>query len=638
MIRYYLLLTLLSLCLGFSCPSIVNAAFVTNSTGGNPYSIARSIYKKDIKRAFALIEDEIRLAKKAKEYFKLAEGHTLLARFNEFINEVESAEANLEEALRNLKLEKPCKDCHREIHAEISLVKAYINIRSQNNEAAADLFKKAQSSDKILIKYPAMEGQADAVLALGNSNEARKLYETLILKYQDSYDYETQSRLASKKATLLANSGNIDEAVDTYADAFASKSNSAANGNSDKYMKEANKAIISNSRKNDLDVVEVSKKTIGSLESKKLPETKILKEKINLTELLIEEKKFSEAEKMIEDLLVSKHLDETDMNKVYDLKSKVSANKKDYKEAYEDLNRKKASPTFKKKEDIYKNIDIVRNQSKFEIELKDIDLKEKDTQINKIKGFFLFAIIGGLMLLTLAALIFSFTLWRNIKAKNKANQKLELKSLRTQMNPHFIFNSMNSINNFISKNDERAANKFIADFSKLIRKIMDFSQKEFISIEEEIELLDIYLRLEQSRFRDKFEYSFEKDPSLKDIQIDIPPMLIQPFLENAIWHGLRYKEEKGFLQLKINKSSKGICVEIRDNGIGRKKSLDLKTKNQKQYKSTGMTNIKKRIDLINELYKLDYKYSVTDAEPNKSGDIGTIVKLHLEGTAKIAKV
>ena len=210
-----------------------------------------------------------------------------------------------------------------------------------------------------------------------------------------------------------------------------------------------------------------------------------------------------------------------------------------------------------------------------------------------------YSLIFGIIIL----LITSYLVYRSNKAKNKANQLLILKSLRAQMNPHFIFNALNSVNSFISKNDERAANRYLADFSKLMRDVMENSQEDFISLAKEIDILSVYLKLENHRFKDKFDYSFEVDESINTEEFFIPPMLIQPYMENAVWHGLRYKKEKGFLEVKIYKTNGAITVTVKDDGIGRKKSQELKTENQKNLKSTGLKNIDSRLKIISDIYK-----------------------------------
>jgi LytS/YehU family sensor histidine kinase len=189
------------------------------------------------------------------------------------------------------------------------------------------------------------------------------------------------------------------------------------------------------------------------------------------------------------------------------------------------------------------------------------------------------------------------------------------------MNPHFIYNALNSVNNYISKNDEKSANKYLSDFSKLMRSVMENSKHDFVTLQSEIEIITLYLKLEQSRFSDKFDYSFNISQIIETENYFVPPMLIQPFIENAIWHGLRYRNDKGFLNITIDKENHSLRVIIEDNGIGRKKSEELKTRNQKEHVSTGLRNIENRIKIINALYQ--DKMGITVEDLDKSSETGT---------------
>ena len=187
------------------------------------------------------------------------------------------------------------------------------------------------------------------------------------------------------------------------------------------------------------------------------------------------------------------------------------------------------------------------------------------------------------------------------------------------MNPHFIFNALNSVNSFISMNDTRQANKYLSDFSRLMRIVLENSQSDFVPLTEEVDTLELYLKLEHFRFQDKFDYDFYTDETLLNEEYAMPPMLIQPFIENAIWHGIRYKEGKGKLVVKLLAENDGLKMVIEDNGIGRKQSKALKTENQSQQKSTGMKNTKDRINLINDTYNSKIRLNIADLEGEITG-------------------
>jgi len=224
-------------------------------------------------------------------------------------------------------------------------------------------------------------------------------------------------------------------------------------------------------------------------------------------------------------------------------------------------------------------VDLIDNE--FALYKKDLDILLEREQVAKAKYQQQKIINYGLLILIVGLIIGAYFIYRNVQEKRKANQMLALKSLRSQMNPHFIFNALNSVNSFISKNDERSANKFLTNFSRLMRMVLDSSNEDLINLEQEIRIIELYLKLEQFRFRDKFDYDLNISEEIDKDNFMIPPMLIQPFIENAVWHGLRYKETYGRLHVQLNKKVEEIEVIIEDNGIGRKRSAELKTQNQK---------------------------------------------------------
>ncbi len=245
---------------------------------------------------------------------------------------------------------------------------------------------------------------------------------------------------------------------------------------------------------------------------------------------------------------------------------------------------------------------------------------------NKRQQLIIYSLIGGLFLLVVLA----YLMYKYIKQQKLANNLLALKSLRSQMNPHFIFNALNSVNSFIATNDERTANKYLSDFSKLMRAVLENSEEDFIPLQKEIQLIELYTKLEHFRFKDKFDYKISVEETIDIEAYKIPPMLLQPYIENAVWHGLRYKEDKGILDIKICKKQKDqIEITIADNGIGRKKSKALKTENQKKHNSKGLGNIKKRVTILNEMYKDKVDISIEDNQTNIE-DIGTKVTVTLK--------
>lgn len=253
------------------------------------------------------------------------------------------------------------------------------------------------------------------------------------------------------------------------------------------------------------------------------------------------------------------------------------------------------------------------NQSKYSLAVTEQQLYE---ETSKRQEWIIYSLVFGILLMALTAFLY----YRSSKQQKLANNLLALKSLRTQMNPHFIFNALNSVNNYIAKSDERSANRFLSEFSVLMRSVLENSEEDFIPLAKELELLELYVKLEHSRFADKFDYEIEVDSNIDIEAFWIPPMLLQPYIENAIWHGLRYKEEKGFLKIAVRPIMEGMLeIVIEDNGIGRKKSAELKTTNQRKQKSKGMGNIQKRIQILNDMYKNRVEVSITDLNDDRTG-------------------
>jgi tetratricopeptide (TPR) repeat protein len=273
-----------------------------------------------------------------------------------------------------------------------------------------------------------------------------------------------------------------------------------------------------------------------------------------------------------------------------------------------------------------------------QLQVERAELLKKQKEIEELSGQIMVAqqqeqttlqrqqlVIYALLAMLVIIIVTSFFIYRNAQASKRANQLLALKSLRSQMNPHFIFNALNSVNQFISQNDERTANKFLSEFSRLMRLVLENSQEDFIPLQKEEEIIALYVKLEHYRFRDKFDYSIRVDDDLNKESIEIPPMLIQPYIENAVWHGLRYKETKGKLDVHIGRDPNGLKVEITDDGIGRRRSAELKTDNQKKHNSTGLKNISERLHILNAVYKTDYRVRLEDLP----GDGGTRVIISL---------
>jgi LytS/YehU family sensor histidine kinase len=215
--------------------------------------------------------------------------------------------------------------------------------------------------------------------------------------------------------------------------------------------------------------------------------------------------------------------------------------------------------------------------------------------------------------------------------KHRAAQKegtLRLQSLQGQMNPHFIFNSLNSINYFISKNDALSANRYIADFSKLIRSILYNFNSDYINLEKEIESLEEYLKIEHLRFGDKFNYEIIINADIEPNQYKVSPGLVQPFIENAIWHGVRgLDKRKGNILVSYTIDNGKLTCTIEDDGIGRRNAEAAKS-GIDQKESRGIFIVTERLKIINNLQKSNYQVIISDLYPGKQ-ETGTKVMIDI---------
>jgi two-component system, LytTR family, sensor kinase len=206
----------------------------------------------------------------------------------------------------------------------------------------------------------------------------------------------------------------------------------------------------------------------------------------------------------------------------------------------------------------------------------------------------------------------------------------QLTALRMQMNPHFIFNALNSIQLYILKGDVIEANKYLSRFSKLQREILHYSTQQFISLQAEIDMLGRYLDLEQNRFGESFTYSIHTTAEIEPEEIKIPPMILQPFVENAIWHGLMPKEKDRSLTITFDLYADDILLAIlRDNGIGRAASAKLRQGSTKQHQSRAMSIIEERLQLLQQQYDKPFEVMVSDITTPGGEITGTQVMLKI---------
>ena len=245
-----------------------------------------------------------------------------------------------------------------------------------------------------------------------------------------------------------------------------------------------------------------------------------------------------------------------------------------------------------------------------------------------------FVAISVIVLLAIVVIVVQFRINRiryTERLKTIYNKKIsetEMKALRAQMNPHFIFNSLNSINKYILKSDHTNASRYLTRFAKLIRLILDNSNSKEVPLSHELEALKLYIEMESLRFTNKFSYEIIVDESVSTDTLQVPPLIIQPYVENAIWHGLLHKESGGRLTITVKKTTDNMlqCI-IEDNGVGRNRAKEMKSKSATANKSLGMKLTEERITMLNQYASLNASIEIDDLETSDGRAAGTKVIL-----------
>jgi hypothetical protein len=246
----------------------------------------------------------------------------------------------------------------------------------------------------------------------------------------------------------------------------------------------------------------------------------------------------------------------------------------------------------------------------------------------------------------LFALLVIFTFWsiiywrfKSLKKKHEVEKKvleiekqifeLEQKALRLQMNPHFIFNSLNAIQSFVISNDTEKAIPYLAKFSHLMRMILANSSESYIPLKDELRALKYYMDLEKLRFDDSFDYTIEIDEVIDEDFVEIPPMILQPYVENAIIHGLNHKEERGKLELKFKLNKRSLTCTIEDNGIGRERARQIREQSGIRRQPRGMMITRERLEIMKRQNKEDFSVDVEDLKDPDGNAAGTRVSISM---------
>ena len=252
---------------------------------------------------------------------------------------------------------------------------------------------------------------------------------------------------------------------------------------------------------------------------------------------------------------------------------------------------------------------------------------QQHSELNKLRAErsqYVIISLGGIVIIVL---LFAVLFFRQIHIRNQQKALINQQQLfRSQMNPHFIFNSLTNIQHYIFSKDSLSAGKYLAVFAKLMRSILNNSSKEIISLRDEISTISQYLDLQQLRMEDKLEYEIDVDEALDPEITDIPPMLAQPFIENAIEHGIRNKEGGGRLVVRIRKEDNFIIYEIEDDGVGRKKVAEIQEGKNRDHESMAVSLTRSRLQSIWGRRKPGKVLEILDLEDSEGNPLGTLVR------------
>lgn len=593
----------------------------------NEYLDSAQIFKKkNLDKSLSFIEktlhEDLNIKRRASSFMVLAD---IYFYWKQYDLATDNYEASLKEKYDNkvlLKLAKSQFLNKKYDESENSYIKLLSSKLSSYNkltvyEGLGDVYLKSKNYERVKVNY-------QKALALAKKNNVTP-------KITD---------LNSKLGEALSLEGKNEEANER----FQNSLKLASKENAKRSLKEQQKVadFYNKSRRYD-EEIELRKESLKNAEdvvtdNKESLMDSITSQKINykIGNAYFEKEEYTEAipylERSIddannkEDLIIAQFATKK-LSEVYSYVGDYTKALKSYQEYVELVDKSYT----KKQQEIYQikrfSKRIAENQNRISSLEKDRQLLDskmilanKDKQLTEKSNAQQKMIIYTLGICFLLMSVLSYVLYTFSVKQKQANNLLALKSMRSQMNPHFIFNALNSVNSFIAVNDERSANRYLSEFSALMRSVLENSDEDFIPFSKEIELIELYVKLEHNRFKDKFDYHIHLDDQIKLNSFSIPPMLLQPYIENAIWHGLRYKKEKGSLTISMReKNNDYIEVIIEDDGVGRKKSMDMKTKNQLKQKSKGMSTIKNRIAILNKMYQDKVTVAISNLSADGSG-------------------
>jgi tetratricopeptide (TPR) repeat protein len=279
--------------------------------------------------------------------------------------------------------------------------------------------------------------------------------------------------------------------------------------------------------------------------------------------------------------------------------------------------------------------DFDRQQDSIKVvqDKKELESKVEISRQKLIRNSIAFG--SGIVVLSSVFIFFFYKRKRDARQQQKEMKlslqvsETEMKSLRSQMNPHFIFNALQSIQTFLIDHKPDDANTYLLKFSKLMRLVLENSQHKEISLRKDMQALELYMQLESIRLTHPFTYAFHIDPGIDEETDIIPPLILQPFVENAIWHGLQYKAEPGHIDIYISKKNNELHVIVEDNGVGRDMSKQFQQPVLMKKESLGIKLTEERLKILSDLKKIKAQFSITDLFTADNQPAGTKVELSL---------
>lgn len=647
---------------GESRPGLT-ASILAEAGGENPFILlkqAEALYQKNTTRALDLIEDALLMALRQNNLPAQAASYELLAQINGYLEQFDLAAANYQRALqiyeqtenraKALEMLKQSGEAYEQAGNFDKALANYRKYLAMAKEQKSSVQSKKYSREKSYDARPASTGQnelEEVQLAIPEILMKQKRYQESVQNLDSIAGNIDSAKNPDKLLNINKRRGQVYKAQDMDDEAlsyFNANVRSARVLNKPKEEAEASSEIaeIYSASNRETDALKLRNRSIeiynltndtAALAMQYLARGQLQRQLNRLTEA---------TGSLLKAAGLAKEAGKSEVERESYRELAVIAEKRgqtqkalQYFKQYVAL---QDSALVQQKNELQKKLELNSSLSQ---QQQRIELLEKNEKINNStieilrakqiiaeksatnQKLIIYSLLGLILLLGISG----YLMFLNMQRKRVANQLLALKSLRAQMNPHFIFNALNSVNHYISRQDERAANRYLSDFSRLMRAVLENSQEDFISLSQEKEIITLYLQLEHNRFADKFEYDLHFDEELNLENTVLPPMLVQPYVENAIWHGLRYRESKGHLLVKYQQQATGLKITVEDDGIGRSKSKALKTENQQKNNSTGMSNIENRVRIINSMYKTQIEALVYDLPENSGTRIEILIPL-----------